>query len=314
MDVKDADQLFNAEFWPVNCERAVVTVTPNTPVHMVMSHLSLLRDDIAWRDVDGAIGRALTALETVPKGLSIGDERAALAAKELKILTKTLDNLSQSSGESRGDELRKILFDENTLPDAVSGSAFAFIAQELQRATQSISTFSLILFADTDHSSEVIKSFDSERAAWMDALRPRVEKAKDSHLAVIISPMYRKGILDLATLLGVRENVPCVAFIGGNISAITKPSHLANQIVTRLACQSLVKPGASYPEQLHRIYDSVYKRGALFPGTASASIADKLMRESKKQFKASTLIKLFAGAFLGGGSVKAIEAIEKASK
>lgn len=304
--------VLGADFWPVaeESEFNALQIVPATgPVIEVLGYLDAIPNHRLVGTVPNTLRRATETLahfdldrRLQSSAVESGDmDRAVAALRELR-------EALQGEGEDLGLEASKLesyLADPPGLLSDLRKTVGRFLYQKLDADYDDVATFSIILFDDLSHDGALSESLRNERSAWRKALTPPARGAPDLHLAVVPPPSAVDGVRYLAADLGCEDKMPCVLFLGN------KPDFSAASagFATSWSARTLRKAPPAYPEQLADIYNTVYARGALKPGTAGAAFADKAFTVLKRVVNPWGVLRLLAGAVGGAKLVETVEAV-----
>lgn len=106
-------------------------------------------------------------------------------------------------------------------------------------------------------------------------------------------------------VLGCEDKLPCVVFLG------TKPdfSRDLHSLLVTWSARSLLPTPPSYPDQLRKIYRTVYTYEALAPGTPERAIAEKFLTVLHSVISPRGVLRLLAGAVGGPKLATAAEVV-----
>lgn len=267
-----------------------------------------IRDERIYRPVREELSRAVACLaELAPDqrtGFAYGDNADALnAIAALNDLVQALEAVGEDTGVELPD-LNAYLADPPRLRDDLRNAVAVFLRHHVAADLDRLSTFSLILFRDTDLDGAILKSLTEHRPQWRDALTPADKGEPDLHLAIIPPPSATDGISALAGELHCRRHLPCVVFLGD------KPdrSLRGESILSRLSVRPLDTPPPDIPGQLRTIYRTVYS-SPIAPGSLGMATADKYFRLVRERVNPKVALALIIGAIGGPACVQAFDTV-----
>lgn len=302
--------LLEACHWPVAAERALqpIPMAGRVLTHTILKHAARLPRRPEWQDVDRTLEYATTTLRELAAGETLASARAAEAQSALKLLTRAVRAIPDLAASPAGRTFLDELQDPSKIAAEVSAACAQFAIGVASTRRGALATFSLILFRSTDLGGAILKSFDGERDAWAEALRPLDPGAPDDHLAVVPPPDAPKAVDLLVSRLGLAATaLPCVVFLGSDVPDFRGNTDATGAVFgIRLGVRGITSHASGIPATLREIYASVYARGAVWPGTAVSSSADALLA----RINPFALMKLLAGALVGRGGAEAITAAE----
>jgi hypothetical protein len=259
--------------------------------------------------VPAALKEAIDALSKLEPQLrlqqpTIESGEIALALGALRRLRLTLESESEERGLAK-PEAASYLADPKSLEADLRATVSDFLVKQLKATYERVATFSLILFSEDLHGGALAESFQKARAEWRRALKPPRRGTPDLHLAIVPPPSAVDGVRYLAAELGCERKLPCVVFLG---SRPEFSRDLSSPLVTWSA-RSLLPQPPSYPDQLGKIYQTVYSWKSLAPGTPKRALAGKFLTALQSVISPRGVLKLLAGAVGGERYVKAIETV-----
>lgn len=316
--VREID-LLDSSAWPRNTETRGGKLTRGPYVYTLLGPIEALRGGAAGQDIDTNLERAISALQALPPDCRLTDPQASAASEVINNLIQSLE--AGLLGDDNRPEVLKVIESyrnpENLVEDLIR-SCVTFSAHLAIEKRDAVATFSLILFRSSDHGGKIKQSFNGDRFSWAKALMPDDGSAPDRHLAVIPPPDASLGIEKLAKQLGIDSHLPCVLFLGRQIPISGSDPLFLNQNVrlsdfskptfAEWTCFSLHTEPPTYPDQLRKIYKTVYSPEALGPGERVSAAADLIKDKLLAKINPVAVAKIFAGALVGPGAVAAIDA------